>query len=116
MKLQESLLTETTKQSLIQVPLNDLPREETVKVFMQHHSRTLSIMLPLHSKTIISLVRDAIELLNQLYRLDLDVVPEDYLIYAARRNGKKCRDFPSLDDNQNILLTNLKFYFLVRKN
>lgn len=116
MKLQESLLTEATKQSLIQLPLHELPREQTVKVFMHHSNRTFSITLPLLSKTVHSLIRDALQQLNDLYSLKLGADPEDYAVYAARRNGNKCRDYPSLDDKQNILLTNLRFYCLARKN
>lgn len=83
---------------------------------MHHHNRTFSITFPLLSKTIQSLIREALEQLNEIYNLKLTISPEEYAIYAARRNGNKCRDYPSLDDKQNILLTNIKFYYLVKKN
>ncbi len=47
MKKGESLMTETTKQSLIQVSSNNIKTLEFVKVFIQLENRTFSINVPL---------------------------------------------------------------------
>lgn len=43
------------------------------------------------------------------------MIPFDYAVYAAKKNGKRCNDIPALDPKQNILLTRLKYYYLGKR-
>ena len=49
------------------------------------------------------------------FGLRLDSSPGAYSIYAARKNGKRYKDYPSLDQKQSVLFTNLKSYMLVQR-
>jgi len=38
-----------------------------------------------------------------------------YVVYAARKNGKKISDYPSVEPLQNVAKTNIKYFFLDKK-
>lgn len=61
------------------------------------------------------LVETSLKELSTRFGLRLDGSASAYSIYAARKNGKRYKDYPSLDLKQSILLTNLKAYVLVQR-
>lgn len=73
------------------------------------------IQIALHHKTIREVIKETLKKFNQELHLNLDENPEKYVVYAAKKNGKKISDYPAVDPTQNVVKTNIKYFFLARK-
>ena len=88
---------------------------ETLTVFTEKSGKTYRLKLAMEQKKIVDVISQAIEKFNKLYDLQFATNLNNYLMFAAKKSGKIHNDFPTLDLQQNVILTNISFYFLKEK-
>ena len=88
---------------------------ETLTVYTEKSGKTYRLKLAMEQKKIVDVISQAIEKFNKLYDLQFATNLNNYLMFAAKKSGKINNDFPTLDLQQNVILTNISFYFLKEK-
>ena len=58
---------------------------------------------------------DAIQQFNADHELNLNSDTSTFLLYAAKKNGKICSDYPAFEPSQNVILTKVFHFYLKEK-
>ena len=78
--------------------------------------KVLSITIPTSTSTVSDAIQIAVAEFKRSHLLELTNDAERYKLYAANNNGTRVKEFPSLDEEQELLLINLGQFYLRQRN